>query len=293
MAIAKRVFLFLAVNMLIMLMINIVLGVLSAFGVRFGAGYGGLMAWCFVWGMGGSLISLMLSKVIAKWTLGVRVIDPQTNDPESRALLAMVHSLAQRANLPGMPEVGVYDSPEVNAFATGPTKGSALVAVSSGLLSRLSHDQTEAVLGHEITHVANGDMVTMTLLQGIVNAFVLFFARIVAAIVGSQVEGRNRWVVEFATSIVLQIALGMLGSIVVCWFSRRREFRADAGGARLAGRGKMIAALQALGSTRELVGPSDQAVASLKIAGRGGMTRLFMTHPPLEERIAALQSAAV
>jgi heat shock protein HtpX len=191
-----------------------------------------------------------------------------------------------------MPEVGIYDSPEVNAFATGPSKRSSLVAVSTGLMQRLSRDEMEAVLGHEITHVANGDMVTMTLIQGVVNAFVMFFARIAATLVGSQVESRNRWLVEMATYIVLQIALGLLGSMVVCWFSRQREFRADAGGGRLAGRQKMIAALQALGHTRELVAPADAGVASLKIAGRSGMMRLFMTHPPLEERIEALRQAA-
>ena len=289
MAIAKRIFLFIAVNMLIMLMLNIVLGVLNAMGFRvYGQSYGALMLFSLVWGMGGAFISLLLSKTIAKWSMGVRLVEMTTASAQQRSLVAVVTTLAERAGLPRTPEVGVYDSEEVNAFATGPTKSRALVAVSSGLLNRLSRDQIEAVLGHEITHIANGDMVTMTLLQGIVNAFVIFFSRIVAIFVGNQVEGRNRWMVEFATSIVLQIALGFLGSIVVCYFSRKREFRADAGGARLAGRQKMIDALRALGQTRELVAVDQQAVASLKIAGRGGMTRLFMTHPPLEERIAAL-----
>ena len=292
MALVKRLFFFFAVNLLIMVMIGVLINVLSAFGIRISpSGYGPLLIWSLLWGMGGSFISLWMSKTIAKWSMGVKTIDPATHDPELRWLVSTVRSMAERSGIRNAPEVGIYESDEVNAFATGPTKNRSLVAVSTGLLHRLSRDQAEAVLGHEVSHVANGDMVTMTLLQGIVNAFVLFFARIAASIVGSQVEERNRWAVEFAVSIVLQIALGVLGSMVVFYFSRRREFRADAGGATLAGRGKMISALRALGQTRDLIEPEQPAMASLKIAGAQGMMRLFMTHPPLEERIAALERA--
>lgn len=293
MAIAKRVFLFFFVNILILLTLTVLMNVAAAFGFRISpTGYGPLMAWALAWGMGGSLISLLMSKTIAKWSMGVKVIEPDASTPELRSLVAQVQSLAQRAGLPSTPEVGIYESPEVNAFATGPSKGNALVAVSTGLLRRLSRDEREAVLGHEISHVANGDMVTMTLLQGVVNAFVLFFARVIATLAGGAVGGRNRWVVEFVVMVTLQIALGLLGTIVVSFYSRRREFRADAGGATLAGRQKMIAALQALGRTRELVAPAEGAFAALKIAGPNGFASFFMSHPPLEERIAALERSA-
>jgi len=289
---AKRIVLFLITNILVMITISILvqlLGLNRGFGA-YGINYGELMVFCFVWGMAGSLISLALSRVMAKQMMGVQVLDPNTRDPQERAIVDMVHNLARGARLPAMPEVGYYESPEVNAFATGPTKSRALVALSSGLWQRMSRDEIEGVLGHEITHVANGDMVTMTLLQGVVNAFVLFFARVIAFAVTQSMREENRGMVQFAIVIVLQIALSLLGALVVAAFSRWREFRADYGGAQLAGRGKMIAALERLRQNAELVDTRQAALATLKIAGAPSrMAVLFASHPPLEERIARLQ----
>lgn len=297
----KRIFLFLAVNLLVVATISILLQLL---GIRpyltaYGIDYNALMAFCLVYGMTGAFISLALSRVMAKWMMGVQVIDPQTRDPELQGLVQTIYGLARSAGLPAMPEVGIYDSPEVNAFATGPTKSRSLVAVSTGLLERMRQDEVEGVLGHEIAHVANGDMVTMTLIQGVVNAFVMFLSRAIAfaimqAMRGDRDErdrgGMNTWA-YFAVQFVLEIVFMILGSMVVAWFSRYREFRADAGGARLAGRQSMINALERLRRTYEDVDPTAQpAVQALKISSRpGGVMRFFSTHPPLEERIARLQ----
>ena len=294
MAIAKRIILFMVVNVLVLLTISVVLNLfgvrpyLSAYGIR----YDQLMIFCLIWGMGGAFISLGLSRIMAKWMMGVQVIDPQNPEhAEMAGFVNMVHSLAQRAGLPKMPEVGVYNSPELNAFATGPTRSRALVAVSTGLLQRMDRDQVEGVLGHEISHVANGDMVTMTLLQGIVNAFVMFFARVIAFVITQGIREESRRMVQFLLIIVLQIALGILGFIVVAAFSRWREFRADHGGARLAGQQKMIAALEALRSHLELQQPeANPSVATLKISGKtSGFLALMSTHPPLEARIQRLK----
>jgi heat shock protein HtpX len=288
----KRILLFLATNILVMLTISILvqlLGLNRGLGA-YGIDYGQLMLFCLVWGMGGSLISLALSRVMAKMMMGVRLIDPATSDPRERALLDTVHALARGARLPAMPEVGYYDSPEVNAFATGPTKSRALVAVSTGLLQRMNGDEVEGVLGHEISHIANGDMVTMTLIQGVVNAFVLFLARVIAFAISQNVRDENRGAVNFGVVLVLQIVLSLFGAMVVAAFSRWREFRADRGGATLAGSPKMIAALERLRRTSELVDTRQEAMATLKIAG--GPSRfmaLMASHPPLEERIARLQ----
>ncbi len=289
----KRIFLFMAVNLLVVVTLSItlqVLGVRPYFSAR-GIDYNALMMFCLVWGMGGAFISLSLSRVIAKWSMGVRVVDPQDARGEALELVSTVHRLARTAGLPVMPQVGIYESPELNAFATGPTRSRALVAVSTGLLASMSRSDLEGVLAHELTHVANGDMVTMTLIQGVVNAFVMFLARVIAFAVAQSSERDNRRMVQFAITIVLEIALSLLGSIAVAWFSRRREFRADAGGAKLAGTGSMIASLEALRRRYEPI-ESQPAYASLKIAGgRGGLLALFSTHPPLEVRIAALKSA--
>jgi heat shock protein HtpX len=288
----KRILLFLATNILVMLTISILvqlLGLNRGLGA-YGIDYGQLMLFCLVWGMGGSLISLALSRVMAKMMMGVRVIDPATTDPRERALLDTVHALARGARLPAMPEVGYYDSPEVNAFATGPTKSRALVAVSTGLLQRMNGDEVEGVLGHEITHVANGDMVTMTLIQGVVNAFVLFLARVIAFAISQNVRDENRGAVNFGVVLALQIVLSLFGAMVVAAFSRWREFRADRGGATLAGSPNMIAALERLRRTSELVDTRQEAMATLKIAGSPSrFMALMATHPPLEERIARLQ----
>ena len=292
MAIAKRIFLFLVVNLLVTLTITIILGLLSAFGIQLIPGGGALNAlavWSLVWGMGGAFVSLLMSKFMAKMMMGVEVIPPDTSQPQLRDLVETVHGLARKAGLKRMPEVGIYESPEVNAFATGPSRNNSLVAVSTGLLQRLQGAQLEGVLGHEIAHIRNGDMVTMTLIQGVVNAFVLFFSRILTAIVGQYVYEKWRFAVEFMTSIVLQIAFGMLGSIVVCYFSRTREYRADAGGASLSSRDKMVSALRALASTQESVEPSQPAFATLKISDRSNWLSLFSTHPPLAERIRRLE----
>ena len=283
----KRVFLFMAVNLLVVITISVVLQLLGVgpyLSAR-GIDYRALAVFCLVWGMGGAFISLALSRTMAKWSMGVKVLDPRSGD----ALMKTVHDLARRAGLPAMPEVGIYDSPEPNAFATGPTKSRALVAVSTGLLSSMSHDELEGVLGHEVAHIANGDMVTMTLVQGVVNAFVMFLARAIAFAISQNSERESRRSTQMLTVMALEIAFGFLGMIVVAWFSRLREFRADAGSARLGGREKMIGALQALQRRFE---PSDaqQAYATLKIAGgRGGLLSLISTHPPIEDRIKALR----
>ena len=287
---AKRIVLFLITNILVMLTITILAQVLGLGRGLGGGGLVGLAVFCLIWGMAGSLISLALSRVMAKRMMGVQVIDPNTSDPTERSLVEIVHGLARGARLPAMPEVGIYDSPEVNAFATGPTKSRALVAVSSGLLGRMNRDEVEGVLGHEITHVANGDMVTMTLLQGIVNAFVLFFARVIAFAVSQNVREESRGMVNFLVVIVLQIVLSLLGALVVAAFSRWREFGADRGGATLAGTPKMIAALERLRRNAEMVDTSHEALDTLKIAGAPSrFMALLASHPPLETRIARLQ----
>lgn len=297
---AKRIILFLVLNFLVVITISVVLNVL---GVRpylnqYGLDYTSLAIFCLIWGMAGSLISLALSKQMAKWTMGVQIIDPQSAGPEEQRLLQTVQQLAQSAELRSMPEVGIYDSPEVNAFATGPTQSHSLVAVSTGLLRQLGRDEVEGVLGHEISHIANGDMVTMTLLQGVVNAFVLFLSRVLAYAIASMLRGdRDRdggisYGVFYLVSFLLEILFMILGSILVAWFSRYREFRADAGGSNLAGRQKMVNALQALRRTYEIIDPHQHpAVQTMQISGhgRGLLAKLFSSHPPLELRIQRLQ----
>lgn len=297
MAVAKRVLLFVSVNILILVTISItmsLLGVRPYLSAR-GIDYRALLIFCALWGMGGAFISLGLSRVMAKWIMKVRVIDPAQADPGARELVNTVHNLARAAGLPKMPQVGVYDSPEVNAFATGPSRSRALVAVSTGLLRRMDRQQVEGVLGHEIAHVANGDMVTMTLIQGVINVFVMFFARIIAFAVAQFLRGDDErgpsFMLQWILTIVLEIALSILGAIVVAFFSRWREFRADAGGARFAGREAMISALEELKRTTQLVDTRQKALATLKISGgkRQGLAFLFATHPPLDERIERLR----
>lgn len=298
----KRVSLLLVVNILVMLTISLVVGVVLHFlGIdqRFGrSNYSTLFVICFAWGMVGSLISLAMSRLMAKWMMGVQVIPKDTQDPSGRQLVQLVHELAQRAGLPEMPEVGFYDSPEVNAFATGPSRSRSLVAVSSGLLNNMDRDEVRGVIAHEIAHIANGDMVTMALIQGVINAFVMFFARIAAFAISNAMRSRDNDrpspFMEFMLVQVFQVVFSLLGMIVVNWFSRWREFRADAGGARYGGRENMIGALQALQRLHD--GPAAAAAEgnrsfdTLKIAGgQGGFASLFATHPPLEVRIAALK----
>jgi heat shock protein HtpX len=286
----KRVLLFVVTNLAIVITLSIVLQILGVTGYVDAGGIntGALMVFCFVWGMGGAFISLLMSRWIAKKAMGVQLIDGRGGQAEDW-LYHTVQRLTQQAQLP-TPEVGIYDSPEVNAFATGASKSRSLVAVSSGLLRNMRREEIEGVLAHEVAHIQNGDMVTMTLIQGVVNAFVIFFARLIAFAVRQATDERYAYILSFVVMIVLQIALGILGSMVVAWFSRAREFRADAGGATLAGRGNMIAALQRLRQTHELVDNTQASLATLKISGGRSFAMLFATHPPLEERIAALQS---
>ena len=297
---AKRIFLFLATNILIMVAISVVVTILGMFfpGLRQG-GLGGLLALSLIWGMVGSFISLQLSRWMAKHSLGIQLVDGATGHPDLDWLHATVERLARDAALP-MPEVGFYESDEVNAFATGPSKSRSLVAVSTGLLRTMDRSEVEGVLGHELSHVANGDMVTMALLQGVVNAFVMFFARIVGwaagrALAGNRDDDRgpsaSEWMIQMAVTMVMQILLGILASLVTSWFSRRREFRADAGGARLAGRAKMIAALRKLQSVHEALDPRAGELATLKISGKSWIAA-FSTHPPLDVRIEALERGA-
>lgn len=276
---AKRIFLFVLTNLAVVFTITVILGIL---GIE-PAGLVGLMFFSLVWGMGGAFISLQLSRWMAKRATGMHLIDGRTGRQELDWLYGTVERLTRQANLP-MPEVGVYESQEVNAFATGPSQSKSLVAVSSGLLRSMRPNEVEGVLAHEVAHIQNGDMVTMTLLQGVINAFVIFFARVIASFLSRNDERPSFFVV-----IALQTVLGILGSIITAWFSRQREFRADAGGATLSGRENMLGALRRLAANREMVDPSHQALATMKISGLPGWMGLFSTHPPLEIRIAALE----
>lgn len=291
MSLLKRIFFFALVNMLVMFSVTVISGLVCYF--LYGtptppdASLIPLIVMSGMFGMGGSIISLFISKWTAKRMMGLEMIDSNTQDPQAREIVEMVHSMARKARLPKMPEVGVYNSPEMNAFATGPSRSNSLVAVSSGLVRSLNRNELEAVIGHEVAHIANGDMVTLTLIQGIVNTFVIFFSRIVANLVASQFE-KNRELIQFALVIVTQIVFGILGSIVVAYFSRTREYRADHGGARYSSTGNMIAALRAL-SRQTVETHADDSLAAFKISGDSRIAALFRTHPPLEDRIARLQ----
>ncbi|MEQ8955593.1 MAG: protease HtpX [Gammaproteobacteria bacterium] len=282
----KRVMLFVATNFAILIIAGIVLSILlPALGLDPSAN-SGLLVICAVFGMGGSFISLLMSKWIAKRAVGAHVIENPRNEDE-RWLVETVHRQAEKAGI-GKPEVAVYDSPEINAFATGANRNNSLVAVSTGLLRAMTADEAEAVLGHEVSHIANGDMVTLTLIQGVLNTFVYFFARIVANALN---RGGNNAFVYFMTVMAFQVIFGALASIIVMWFSRQREFRADAGGAALAGRQKMVAALERLAGDR-VETQLDGKLTAFGINGkRSGMAQLFMSHPPIEKRIAALKAA--
>ncbi len=279
----KRIFLFVVTNLAVLALLSLIVFIVEqAFGVRLaGGGLGGLLVFAAIFGFGGALISLALSKWTAKRVMGVRVITAPQSEVE-RWLVGTVKRLADQAQI-GMPEVGIFDADEMNAFVTGARRNAALVAVSSGLLRSMSRAQIEAVLGHEITHVANGDMVTLALLQGVLNTFVIFLARIIGGIVDRALfknEREESGIGFFLTTMVAQIVLGILASMIVSWYSRRREFRADRGGANLAGTGSMISAM-----------PPQMQAFGINTGGTGGFMRLFMSHPPLDERIAALQSS--
>jgi len=289
----KRIVLFLATNMAIVLVLSFtmrLLGVepyLNANGLNLGS----LLVFAAVMGFGGSLISLAISKWSAKTAMGVHVIETPANSTEFW-LVETIRKYASEAGIK-MPEVGIYESPDVNAFATGMSKNSSLIAVSTGLLQQMTRQEAEAVLGHEVAHAANGDMVTMALIQGVVNTFVMFLSRVIGHLVDKVVfkTERGHGPAFFVTMIIAELVLGILASIIVMWFSRRREFRADQGGASLAGRRNMISALEKLNALHPQ--PLPEKMAAFGIAGGvgGGLKRQFMTHPPLEERIAALKAA--
>jgi len=285
----KRIVLFVLTNFAVMIMLAIVVNVFGfdRYLTRRGIDYPMLMMFSLVWGFGGAIISLLMSRAMAKSAMGLQMIDGKTGHAELDWLYQTIEQLTRKAGLP-MPEVGVWESADVNAFATGPSKRSSLVAVSTGLLRSMRHEEVEAVLAHEVSHIANGDMVTMTLIQGVVNAFSIFLSRVVAGLMRSRDDrGGNNYML----TMLLQIAFSFLGMFIVRWFSRTREFRADAGAATLSSRGNMIAALQRLQINQGLVDNSQPQLATMKINGPkgGGFAALMATHPPLEARIAALQ----
>ena len=284
----KRVFLFLATNMAVLALVSIVMSILGVSS----ASFGGLLVMAALFGFGGSIVSLLTSKWIAKRTTGAHVIETPRNEAE-QWLVTTVRRQAEAAGI-GMPEVAIYDAPEINAFATGANRNNALVAVSTGLLRAMSRDEAEAVLGHEVSHVANGDMVTMALLQGVLNTFVIVLARVVGRVIDGYISGGRDGpgLGYYAIVFVLDMVFGLFASMIAMWFSRHREFRADAGGAALAGKQKMIAALERLAQNHGHSSLPKQ-VAAFGISGGvgGGFKRLLMSHPPLEERIVALRNA--
>ena len=292
----KRIFLLIVTNFAVLAVLSVsmqLLGIDRMLAQDAGLNLQGLLLMAAIFGFGGSFISLLISKWMAKRATGAQVVEVPSNTTE-RWLVDTVKRQADKAGI-GMPEVAIYDAPEINAFATGWNKNSALIAVSTGLLQNMTQDEAEAVLGHEVSHVANGDMVTLTLIQGVVNTFVIFVSRVVGFVVDRMLlknergHGPGFWI----TTIVAELVLGILASIIVMWFSRYREFRADAGGASLAGRNKMIAALERLKLNHEQPAQLPDAVKAFGVSGGagGGLKRLFMSHPPLDERIAALREA--
>ena len=292
----KRFGLLFLTNILVMVTISISFTLITKFlGLNYYNAYlPTLIIYCSLFGFGGAFISLWMSKWMAKTMYGVEIIDPSTSNPEFRAIVSSVHRMAQHAGLEKMPEVGIYDSPEINAFATGPSKNNSMVALSTGLLRNMGKDEVEGVIGHEVAHIANGDMVTLTIIQGVVNTFAMVLSRIIANIAANSVEERNRHLVHMAVQIVLDILFTVLGSMVVSYFSRQREFRADLGGAKFAGKQKMIAGLRRLQAQFDHLEPDNSGAASMKISNRsGGLMALFSTHPSLEERIARLESTII
>lgn len=287
----KRIALFLLTNLAVMLVFGVVISLItSALGIAHNS-VGYLVVLAGVFGFGGSLMSLQMSKWMAKRSMGLQVIE-QPRDQQEQWLVETVADQAKRAGI-AMPEVAIYSGPEMNAFATGPSRNNSLVAVSTGLLYGMNKDEVEAVLAHEVSHVANGDMVTMALMQGVVNTFVIFIARFIAGTVSNVIGGDEEeggevsYMTYFLLSMVLEIVFGMLASVIVMYYSRQREYRADAGGAALAGRSKMIAALERLRGNSESTMPSS--MAAFGISGKSAMSELLLTHPPLDKRIATLR----
>ena len=293
----KRMFLFMLVNIFVVVTISIITSVLGInhYITAHGINYSSLLIFCFIWGFGGAFISLTISRWMAKFSMGIKPIDPNSCTEQEKELYNRVAQLAQKAGITSIPEVGSYESEELNAFATGPTRNSSLVAVSRGLLEKMSTQEINGVLAHDISHIANGDMVTMTLLQGVVNAFVMFFARIIAFGATQFVKEDIRPMINMVVVIALEIVFSILGMIVIAWFSRKREFRADEGGAALSGKTSMISALMALKNAFEKPiseSTSQQtpaSIAAFQISNKSSILSLFSTHPPLDTRIQALK----
>lgn len=300
----KRIFLFLVLNFVIVISLSAIIQLLGIgpYMTQKGLDPIALALFCLIWGMGGAVISLLLSKQMAKWIMHIRIIDPQTHHAEERAILEDVYMLARKAGLSKMPQVGLFQDDRMNAFATGATRNSSLVALSSGLLRKMDREQIRAVIGHEISHIANGDMVTMTLLQGVINAFVLFLARILAYAIANMGQrnknGSSSYLSYTLLTILFEVVFMILGSMIVAAFSRYREFKADAGSSRIYNKEAMIAALERLQKEQANIQPHQEepkAIAALMITegkSPSAMRRigaLFASHPPLEERIAALR----
>lgn len=292
----KRILLFLATNILVIVTISMITSALGlhSYLTAYGIDYKQLALFCAIWGMSGSFISLVMSKVIAKWAMGVVIINPRNATHDERFLLDIIYRLAKSAGLKKMPEVGIYHSPEVNAFATGPTKNNSLVAISSGLLANMNRNEIEGVLAHEISHIANGDMVTMTLVQGVVNSFALFLSRIIAYAIllvsrNDEREGEISYLAYNLLTIMFDILFTLLGTMLVAAYSRWREYRADHGGAKLAGRDKMIAALRRLQHATDMIDERAPSLTALKITHRPNWVELLSTHPSLDKRIACLE----
>lgn len=298
----KRFFFFTMVNILIIFTLQLVImGLEAYFGINLSGYYTQMIIIYTAFGMGGAFFSLFASKWLAKRGMRIQMIDPKTTHPTEKWLINSVYDYARKAGLKKMPEVGVYASPEMNAFATGPSRNNSMVAVSSGLLESMNQDEVEGVLGHEVTHIANGDMVTMTLIQGVVNSIVMIISRIITDIIASKMDERGRYFARFVIYMAVSTVLALFGSLLVNWFSRHREFKADYGGAKYAGKDKMIKALQRLqmGQGQRIGNPVEEpvAIAALKISGpttrAAFVKRLFMTHPPLDERIRALKANSI
>ncbi len=291
--IVRRIFLFTLVNVFVAATISIITSIFAALFSFDLSRYSGILLFFLFFGMGCAFVSLALSKILSKWMFGVKIIDPKTTDPVGKQLIEMVLEMSNKMGLSKMPEVGVYESEEVNSFSTGPSKDNSLVALSTGLVRRMSKEQVEGVLAHEITHVANGDMVSLTLIQGVVNILVIIPSKSIAKAFSSPIKkDSTRNIINYSLFMTLQIVLGLLGILIVNHYSRVREFHADAGGAKLVGREKMLSALVALSKSRELIDPNHTSLASLKISSETKKyLKLLSTHPPMDERLLKLETA--
>ncbi len=291
----KRFGFMIVLNLLIMVTITVIMNVfnIQPYIGSLGINYGSMMVYCALWGFGGSFISLLLSKFMAKKMMGVQIIDPNSNNNSDQMwLIQTVHRIALHANLPKMPEVGIYEGAEMNAFATGPSKSNSLVAVSSGILQRMNKTELEGVLAHEVAHIANGDMVTMTLVQGMVNAFGMFLARIAGHFLSTLVDEEKAPMVRMIATLILDVIFNFLGMFLVSYISRQREYRADSGAAGLSGKEKMIAALQKLQNETAPLLAEKSPVATMQISNRRtGFMALLSTHPDLQDRIDRLKVA--